>query len=101
VRTENSIGYVELAYSIAAGLNFANVENQAGNFIKPTVDSVRAAAAARASEIPQAGNESWSNVTLIDSPGAESYPIASFTYLLLYEDLSTDLNMDHGSLKEN
>ncbi|MGI0047931.1 MAG: hypothetical protein ACREAW_00175, partial [Nitrososphaera sp.] len=38
-----------------------------------------------------AGDESWSNVTLLNAPGADSYPIASFSYLLLYKDLSTNI----------
>jgi len=39
-----------------------------------------------------AGSESWESVSLLNAPGAESYPIASFTYLLLYQDLSTNIN---------
>jgi phosphate transport system permease protein/phosphate transport system substrate-binding protein len=44
-----------------------------------------------------AGGESWSEVSLLNAPGANSYPIASFTYLLLYQDLSTNIdNMERA-----
>lgn len=39
-----------------------------------------------------AGGESWEDVTFVNGPGANSYPIASFSYLLLYQDLSTNIN---------
>jgi phosphate transport system permease protein/phosphate transport system substrate-binding protein len=39
-----------------------------------------------------AGNESWRDVSLLNAPGANSYPIASFSYLLLYQDLSTNID---------
>jgi phosphate transport system substrate-binding protein len=61
---------------------------------------VKAAVAPRAPYIPQAGTESWSNVTLLDSPGADSYPIASFSYLVLYKDISTNPNMDQRKAQE-
>ena len=35
-----------------------------------------------------AGDASWNNVTLVNAPGADSYPIASFSYLLLYNELA-------------
>ena len=39
-----------------------------------------------------AGSESWEDVTIVNGPGANSYPIASFSYLLLYQDLSTNID---------
>jgi phosphate transport system permease protein/phosphate transport system substrate-binding protein len=39
-----------------------------------------------------AGSESWEDVALVNGPGANSYPIASFSYLLLYQDLSTNID---------
>ena len=39
-----------------------------------------------------AGTESWEHVSLVNAPGAQSYPIASFSYLLLYQDLSTNID---------
>ncbi len=85
--TENTIGYVELAYALTTGTPFAYIQNQEGNFIEPTLESTAAAVAASAETLP-AGDESWYNVTLVNAPGAESYPIASFSYLLLYKELT-------------
>src|SRR5262245_3119725 len=98
--TENSIGYVELAYSVAAGLKHASIENQAGNFVEPTIESVSAAAESRSSDLPQTGNESWNNVTLVNSPGEYSYPIASYSYLVVYQDLNTIPNMNQKKAEE-
>jgi phosphate transport system permease protein/phosphate transport system substrate-binding protein len=117
--TPNSIGYVELAYALTTGMDYASIQNMEGNFVEPSLDSIRAAvesgvqsgssASATTSdnstgttnatgtqnmtsiELP-AGGESWENVSLLDAPGANSYPIASFSYFLLYQDLSTNIN---------
>ena len=39
-----------------------------------------------------AGGESWTDVSLLNAPGADSYPVASFSYILLYQDLSTNID---------
>jgi phosphate transport system substrate-binding protein len=85
--SENSIGYVELAYALTTGMPFAYIQNQEGNFVEPTIDSTAAAVAASAGSLP-AGDASWNNVTLVNAPGADSYPIASFSYLLVYKELT-------------
>lgn len=92
-QTFNSIGYVELAYALTTEMDFAYIENKEGNFIEPTLESTSAAVDAAATELP-AGGESWANVTLLDAPGADSYPIASFSYLLLYQELSNSPGID-------
>jgi len=85
--TEYSIGYVELAYAFQTGMSFAYVQNADGNaFIEPTLDSISAASGGVASSLP-ASDKSWEKVTLVNAPGPDSYPIASFTYLLVYDDL--------------
>jgi phosphate transport system permease protein/phosphate transport system substrate-binding protein len=38
------------------------------------------------------GDQSWTHVSLLDAPGVDSYPIASFSYLLLYKEMSTNIN---------
>jgi phosphate transport system substrate-binding protein len=86
--TVNSIGYVELAYALTTGMDYAYVQNKEGNFIEPTLESTAAAVSAVATSLP-AGDAYWGDVNMLDAPGAESYPIASFTYLLLYKELST------------
>ncbi|MGI0005702.1 MAG: phosphate ABC transporter substrate-binding protein PstS [Nitrososphaera sp.] len=83
-----SIGYVELSYALTTGMDFADIQNRAGNFVTPTLESTRAAVTAAAENLP-AGDESWTGVSLLDAPGDDSYPIASFSYLLLYKEMST------------
>lgn len=85
--TEYSIGYVELAYAFQTGMNFAFIENADKTaFIEPTLDSISAASSGVADSLP-AADKSWVDVSLVNAPGPDSYPIASFTYLLVYDDL--------------
>ncbi|HXV46583.1 MAG TPA: phosphate ABC transporter substrate-binding protein PstS [Nitrososphaera sp.] len=91
--TLNSIGYIELAYALTTGMNFGSVQNREGNFIEPSLESTSAAVGAAAATLP-AGADSWEGVHVLDAPGPDSYPIASFTYLLLYQELSTSPTID-------
>ncbi len=77
-QTPNSIGYVELVYAAKNNMTFGSVENKAGKFVKPSLDSVTAAAAAAAKNMP-----ADFRVSITDAPGAGAYPISSFTYLLV------------------
>jgi len=90
---DNSIGYVELAYALTTGMNFGSVQNREGNFIEPSLEATSAAVGSAAATLP-AGADSWEGVHVLDAPGPDSYPIASFTYLLLYEELSTSPSID-------
>jgi phosphate transport system substrate-binding protein len=100
--TPNAIGYVELSYAITTGMKHASVQNEAGNFIQGSLDSTRAAVAAAAPSLP-AGDQpqSWTNVTMVNAPGADSYPIASFSYLLVYKDLSTNPGLRDQNKAQN
>jgi phosphate transport system substrate-binding protein len=105
--TPNSLGYVELTYALTTDMDYASLMNNAGNFVEPTLESTQAAAqaaimnststtnngttTAAAVGLPS-GDQSWTHVTLLDPPGADSYPIASFSYLLLYKELSTNID---------
>jgi phosphate ABC transporter phosphate-binding protein len=85
--TEYSIGYIELAYAFQTGMSYASVQNHDGTaFVEPTLKSISDASSGVADNLPEA-NESWVPVSLVDAPGPDSYPIASFTYLLVYDDL--------------
>ncbi|MEM3160664.1 MAG: phosphate ABC transporter substrate-binding protein PstS [Nitrososphaera sp.] len=88
-----SIGYVELSYALTTGMNYAFIKNPAGNFIEPTLETTKAAVGASATSLPP-GDASWSNVALLNAPGDKSYPIASFSYLLLYKEMSTSPKVD-------
>ena len=78
-QTEGAIGYVELAYANQNKLPTAELKNHDGRWVKPTLEGVSAAAAK--AEIP-----ADYRVSITDQPGADAYPIAAFTYLLVYRD---------------
>src|SRR5919106_2029532 len=91
----NTIGYVELAYALTTEMPYAYIQNQAGNFVEPTLDSTKAAVAATSQNLPN-GDSSWEHVSVVNAPGTNSYPIASFSYLLLFKELSTNPNIDQA-----
>lgn len=81
-QSEGSIGYVELAYAVKNNLPYASVKNKAGKFIEPTLESVTAAATGAAKNMP-----SDFRVSITDADGTSSYPISSFTWLLVYQKM--------------
>ena len=83
----NTIGYVELAYTVQNSMAVAKVQNPAGNFILPTLNSTKAAAEGAAPVLP-APDGDWSSVSILDAAGANSYPISTLTYLLVYKELN-------------
>ncbi len=78
---EGTIGYVELAYAQTNKLSMAALRNGAGEFQVPAVAGVTAAAAALVKSLPADFRTS-----LVDAPGKGVYPIASYSYLLVYQD---------------
>ena len=73
-----SFGYVELIYAAQNHMLFGLVKNPAGNWVKASTDTVSAAAAGDADNIP-----ADYRVSITNAPGANAYPIASFTWLLI------------------
>jgi phosphate transport system substrate-binding protein len=82
-QTPGSIGYVELAYAKQNRLSFASIRNAAGEYVVPTIESVTAAAAGVVERLPE--NTDY-RVSIVNAPGAGAYPIASFTWILLYQN---------------
>jgi len=79
--TPGAIGYVELAYAIQNRLPLSSVRNEVGKFIEPSIKSTTAAAAGAAKNMP-----ADFRVSLTNAPGDDAYPIASFTWLLVYKE---------------
>ena len=77
-QTPHSIGYVELVYALQNKLAFGMVQNPAGQFIKADLASVTEAAAGAAKSMP-----ADYRVSITAAPGANAYPVASFTWLLV------------------
>lgn len=87
--TQYSIGYIELSYAMQNDVSYAQLKNHDGNFVSASLASTSAAAEAAGALLPS-GDGDWSHVHILDAPGAESYPIASFTYILVYKELYND-----------
>jgi phosphate transport system substrate-binding protein len=80
-QTPYSLGYVELIYAEQNKMPYASVKNSSGEFIKPSLESITAAAAGAAGQIPDD-----LRVSITNAPGKDAYPISSFTYFLVYKN---------------
>jgi phosphate transport system substrate-binding protein len=76
------LGYIELAYAEQNEIPYAFVQNQAGKFIEPSLDSTTAASNAFVAGMPEDMGQ-----LLVNAPGDDSYPIAGYTFLLIYQDM--------------
>jgi phosphate transport system substrate-binding protein len=72
-----AIGYVELIYALQNKINYGDVKNASGNFVKASIDGVTEAAAS-VKQMP-----ADYRISITNAPGANAYPISSFTYLLI------------------
>jgi len=81
-QTPGSIGYVELAYANQNKLPAAAIANQSGKFVRASVPGVTAAAAHIAASLPP--NTDY-RISIVNAPGADSYPISSLTWILVYQ----------------
>ncbi len=81
-QSDGAIGYVELIYAVANKLPYAQVKNAGGKFIEPSLASVTAAAASAKFE-----KNTDFRVSITNAPGDASYPISSFTWLLVQPDM--------------
>lgn len=89
-QTPGSIGYVELAYARQNKLPTAAIRNAAGQFVTPSIEAVTAAAAGVAQKLP--ANTDY-RLSITNAPGAQAYPISSFTWILVYKNQA---NADKG-----
>ena len=79
-QTDGSVGYVEEAYALQNNFTTADMKNKSGKFIAPSLDST--SAAGEGVKIP-----ADLRFDAINSPNPDAYPIASATFLLVYEDM--------------
>jgi phosphate transport system substrate-binding protein len=78
-QTPGGIGYIELIYALSNKIPYAELKNRDGKWVDATLATVTAAAAGVANNMP-----ADFRVSITDAPGADAYPISSFTYLLIY-----------------
>jgi len=71
-----AVGYVELAYALDNNIPYIQLENRDGAYLFPTQNTVRAAAA-------QYPNVSYKNFSIVNAPGAMSYPITGYSWVLV------------------
>jgi phosphate transport system substrate-binding protein len=92
-RTDGAIGYVEFAYALQNNLVYAQLQNKAGKFVQPTIETFKSAAA----------HADWKDapgfyMVLVNQPGDTSWPIAGATYILFYKS-QPDATMAKNVLK--
>lgn len=80
--TDGAIGYVEFAYAKQNDLNYVTMQNQAGSYVAPSIDSFKAAAA----------NADWKNaegfyLVLTNQPGEQSWPITGASFILMHKQV--------------
>jgi phosphate transport system substrate-binding protein len=80
-QTSGAIGYVEYGYAKQADFTNAALKNLAGSYVAPSTVTIAAAGA-------KATNLSASNFSIINGPGAATYPLANFSWTLLYQKQS-------------
>ena len=87
-QTPGAIGYIELVYALNNHITFADLKNHEGNFVTASLNGVTAAgdAAARLANRLRVDVHMPAEfrVSITNAPGGASYPISSFTYLLVY-----------------
>ena len=81
-QTDGAVGYAELQYAVQANLASAKIKNADGQYVAGSTDGVTAAAEAAAATFPA----DFRQAPIINGKGATAYPIASYTYLLVYQD---------------
>ena len=81
-QTDGAVGYAELQYAVQANLSSAKVKNADGQFVAGSTDGVTAAAEGAVADFPA----DFRANPFINCKGATAYPIASYTYLLVYQD---------------
>ncbi len=88
--TPYSIGFVEWSYAIKEKLPIAAVENAHGEFVKPTIESLVAAARAAAQHLPHDPRDDFSNDLnlIVYANASKAYPLASWTHLVLWTSYS-------------
>jgi phosphate transport system substrate-binding protein len=82
-RIKGAVGYVEYAYAKKTSIPYMRLQNKDGVFVRPTEASFSGAAAgADWFSVPGMG------VSIVDQPGADTWPIATASFILMYKDPS-------------
>ncbi len=96
--TDYSIGYMELSYAILAPLPYASLQNAAGKWVMPNLASALAAEGKLPEALPPSDGD-WQGINILNSPDPNAYPLVTFTYFIIYQNLSTLPTMDLAKAK--
>jgi len=77
-QTPGAIGYVELIYALQNKMDYAKIQNKKGKFIVPSIASVTAAGNVKMPDDAK--------IFITDTDAADGYPIAGFTWVLIYKE---------------
>src|SRR5919204_5741892 len=83
-QTKGAVGYNELNFALSNGLKFADVKNSTGRYVTPTIESTTAAASDLSAVPPDF------RASLVDSKNPAAYPIATWTFLIVYQKQQDD-----------
>lgn len=86
--TADAIGYVDINYALTSSVAYGAVENPKGTYVLASVANIASAIKDANISLP-AGTGDWYNVSALNAPGVNDYPIASLTYVFIYKDLGT------------
>ena len=79
-----SIGYIAMSYALNRSLPTAEIQNKSGHFVKANIDTVKTSA----QQILKKTNNLFQ--PLVTAQGPNVYPLSSYTYLLVYEEMLSD-----------
>jgi phosphate transport system substrate-binding protein len=96
-QTGGAIGYVEQTYADHNKLPYGSIQNKAGKFIKATPESVSLAGAGAVAQM----NGHMLPADIWNQEGEQTYPVASFTYLIVYKDLNNLPNKESAQALVN
>ena len=81
--TPYSIGYIELSYAIKNKFAYAAVKNAAGAYVVPSLNTV-------AADADQKTGVSSTDFSIVNQPGATSYPISGYSWAILLQKQTSD-----------
>jgi len=91
-QTPGAIGYIEYAYALQNNFTNASLLNKSGSYVAPSISSIGAAGL-------HAVNLSASNFNIVNGPGTTTYPLANFSWSLVYQKQAvTDTGVALGKL---
>lgn len=99
VNTPYSIGYIDLGNAIKYKATYAAIENADGtNFVIPSLEAATYAAHSASKSLPESDGD-WSNASIVNSQGRNSYPIVALNSIWTYKELDKINGIDKDTAK--